>query len=401
MSVIANAVAALGPGPLTEAGLRRHIDPLFGRVLERPGIYFGNHSLGRPLDQTALDLARGLDLWYAALGDAWGPWIEQQNRVRALVAALAGVARADCIIPKTSAGQGLRAVLNLHDKKLRVLSTRGEFDSIDVILRQYRERDRIDLRMVEPDARGWFPPEAILEALNQPTDLLVISQVMFMSGQVVGELTAIIARAHAQGARVLLDTYHAFGVLPVNLAALDADFAIGGGYKYLRGGPGSCWLYVRPDIADAGAVPLDTGWFAKDAPFTYQRPDPPRFAAGGDGFQESTPPALVPYQAAAGLEFTLHLGVERIRAYGLASSRSLIDALGDCGVESEGGRDDMGAFVVIRHARAGDIATALGHAGIKCDARGPYLRLTPDILTRPVEIETVAPILAATLREIG
>lgn len=401
MSTIAQAVAALGAGPLEQGALRRHIDPLFGRALERPGIYLANHSLGRPPDRTAGDVAEGLRLWYAGLGDAWGPWIEQQNQVRAMVARLAGVARADCIIPKTSAGQGLRAALNLHDDKIRVLSTCGEFDSIDVILRHYRERGRIDLRLIEPDARGWFQPEVILEALDRPTDLLVISQVMFMTGQLLGELPAIIARAHAQGARVLLDTYHAFGVVPVDLTALHADFAIGGGYKYLRGGPGSCWLYVRPDVVDAGRVPLDTGWFAKENPFSYQRPDPPRFARGGDGFQESTPPVLIPYQAAAGLELTLQLGVERIRAYGLASSRRLIEALAACGVESDGGREAMGAFVVIRQARASAIAGALAQVDIKCDARAQYLRLTPDILTRPEEIEITAPAVAVALRTVG
>ena len=397
-SPIAQAVAALGTRPLNEAALRQHIDPLFTRVLARPGIYLANHSLGRPPDQTALDLAEGVGLWYSGLGDAWGPWLEKQNQVRAMVAGLAGVTRSDCILPKTSAGQGLRAVLNLHDEKIRVLSTHGEFDSIDVILRHYRERRRIELRLIEPDARGWFQPEAILAALDAPTDLLVISQVMFMTGQVVGELPAIIDKARRQGARVLLDTYHAFGVLPVDLAGLKVDYAVGGGYKYLRGGPGSCWLYVRPDIVDAGRTPLDTGWFAKENPFTYQRPDPPQFAAGGDGFLESTPPVLIPYQAVAGLELTAALGVPRIRVYGLASSQRLINALSEHGVESEGGREDMGAFVVIRRARAASIAEALGDCGIKVDARAQYLRLTPDILTRPAEVAEAAAAVAKALR---
>ena len=321
--------------------------------------------------------------------------------MRAMVANLAGVSRSDCILPKTSAGQGLRTVLNLHDERIRVLSTQGEFDSLDVILRHYRERGRIELRLIAPDARGWFAPADILAALDAPTDLLVLSQVMFMTGQVVDELPAIIAKAHRQGARVLLDTYHAFGVLPVDLADLKVDYAVGGGYKYLRGGPGSCWLYIRPDIVDAGHTPLDTGWFAKQAPFTYQRPDPPLFAAGGDGFQESTPPVLIPYQAVAGLELTAALGVPRIRAYGLASSRLLITALSEHGVEAEGGREDMGAFVVIRHARAAELAEALGNAGIKVDARAQYLRLTPDILTRPAEITDAAAAVARACRALG
>lgn len=400
MSEIAEAVADLGPGPLTEAALRQHIDPLFRRVLARPVNYLANHSLGRPLDQTALDVATGLQEWYAHLGDAWGPWLDQQNRVRALLANLLGVTRADCFVPKTSAGQGLRTVLNLYDQPIQVLSTRGEFDSIDVILRHYAERGRIELRMVEPDARGWFATDALLQALDQPTDLLVISQVMFMTGQVLLDLPAVIAKAHAQGARVVVDTYHAVGVLPVDLAALEADFAIGGGYKYLRGGPGSCWLYVRPDVADSGDVPLDTGWFAKAEPFAYQRPHPPRFASGGDSFLESTPPVLVPYQAAAGLEFTCLVGVQRLRDYGIAQSRQLIKALESWTIQAEGGHAGAGAFVVIRHPRAADIARELGRRGVDGDARAHYLRLTPDILTRPEDIESAASAVAAAVASL-
>ena len=394
---IAAAVAQMGPGPLTEPALRQHIDPLFKRALARPGHYFANHSLGRPLDRSFDDIAAGLALWPAELGDAWGPWLDAQSQFRAGVAKLAGVARADCIIPKTSAGQGLRAVLGLYGEKIRVLSTRGEFDSLDVILRHHHQRGRIALTMVEPDARGWFATEDILKALDAATDLVVISQVMFMSGQVIADLPAIIAKAHAQGAKVLLDVYHAFGVFPVDLTALDADYAVAGGYKYLRGGPGSCWLYVRPAIADAGQAPLDTGWFAKHEPFTYQRPDPPRFAAGGDGFLESTPPVLVPYQSLAGLEFTTAIGVDRIRTYGLASANYLIEALAGHGVPAEGGRADMGAFVVLRHERAAEFAAAISAAGVQCDARAQYVRLTPDLLTRPEEIVTAAQTVAVVL----
>ncbi len=164
MTILA-AVEALGPGALSESALRRHVDPIFSRTLSRPGIYLANHSLGRPLDRTAADVASGLGLWFTDLGDAWGPWLEKQQEFRAGVAMLAGVSRADCVIPKNSAGQGLRAVLGLSDRKLNVVTTRGEFDSIDVVLRHYAGRGRIALRFVEADDRGWFRTEDLMKVL--------------------------------------------------------------------------------------------------------------------------------------------------------------------------------------------------------------------------------------------
>src|SRR3979411_1954521 len=136
---IAHAIAALGPGALSADAIRQHVAPLFSRVLgaNRHCAYLANHSLGRPLDATADDLAQAVGLWQSKLGDAWDDWLAEIGDYRARLAQLLGAPRADCVVPKTSAGQGLRAILNTYDKVPRVVATRGEFDSIDLILRQY------------------------------------------------------------------------------------------------------------------------------------------------------------------------------------------------------------------------------------------------------------------------
>ena len=100
----------------------------------------------------------------------------------------------------------------------------------------------------------------------------------------------IVGATHAAGGRLLLDVYHSLGVLPVDVTAHDVDFAIGGSYKYLRGGPGACFLYLHPRHLDGWLRTLDIGWFAKRERFLYRRPDPPELAEGGDAFLESTPP---------------------------------------------------------------------------------------------------------------
>jgi len=380
--------------------VRERVAPLFSRVLtaQRGRIHLANHSLGRPLDATADDIREGLSAWYARMGDAWEDWAMEMAAFRSRLAALTGAPRADCIVPKTSAGQGLRAVLNTYDSPPRVVATRGEFDSLDVILREYARRGRIALAFVESDADGLFTAQGLLRAIDPGADLVVVSQVMFQTGQVMPELPRIVAAAHATGARVLVDVYHSLGVFPVDLSALDADFAVGGSYKYLRGGPGACFLYLAPRHLDTRLATLDTGWFAKEAPFSYARPDPPRYAAGGDAWLESTPAVLPLYQARAGQRFTQAVGVERLRAYSLHLQRRLVSLLAERGVAAQGGTLDRGAFVTVRDGAAPALSAELKSHGIVTDARGEWLRLCPDMLTTEAEILAAATALGEIVR---
>jgi kynureninase len=178
--------------------------------------------------------------------------------------------------------------------------------------------------------------------------------------------------------------------------ALGVDFAIGGSYKYLRGGPGACWLYVRPGLVETMRTP-DTGWFAKDKPFAYERPDPPQFAAGGDAWLESTPPVLAPVQALAGLEMTLELGVERLRDYSIEQKQLLADFLALRDVKTEGAGDEHGAFLTFTHPDTPRLVAGLARHNIVVDARGDKLRLCPDILNTESELAQVAEELAALL----
>jgi len=368
-----------------EAWLRREVWPRFSRVMARDEIYLANHSLGRPPDRMADDVRAALDAWYRDLDGAWALWLEGRERFRALVARLVNAPRADGIVPKTSAGQGLRAVLNALPGTPRVVTTDGEFDSIDFILRVYRDAGRIALRVL---------PWRELSAAG--ADLVVLSTVMFRSGEIVPDLAERVGDAHRAGARVLLDVYHHAGVLPLDLAALEADFAIGGCYKYLRGGAGACWLYVRPDLAEQLRT-LDTGWFAKRDMFAFARPDPPRFGAGGDAWLESTPPVLAPFQALAGLEFTLEMGVARLRAHNLAQKRALAAMLTRCGVTALGAGEAHGAFLTVAHADAAGAVQALRARGVNTDARGTCLRLCPDILNSDQELGRAAEVLGEVI----
>jgi kynureninase len=375
---------------LTEEKLRAAVWPRFSRVRARREIYLANHSLGRPPDRMAEDVARALECWYRDLGEAWDAWLAAREKFRTLTATLVGAPGADSIVPKTSAGQGLRAVLNTYDAPIRVVTTDAEFDSIDFILRVYRDRGRLQLAVVPPRV------EALVAALAPRCDLVVVSTVLFRTGEILPDLAKLIRRAHAAGVRVLLDVYHHAGVLPLDLASLNADFAIGGSYKYLRGGPGACWLYVHP--RHHKLVTLDTGWFAKEDVFKYRRPDPPRFAPGGDAWLESTPPVLAAVQALAGLEFTLETGVERLRHYHLAQKKRFAEILREQGILAEGAGPNFGAFLSLRHLEAERLAAELGRREVAVDARGDRLRLCADLLNSDEELATAASRLRVLLR---
>lgn len=399
--VVKDSIAALGTGALTEASIIRHIHPLFSKVLKRSanGIYLANHSLGRPLDQTAQDIQQALQLWYENMGGAWNDWLAERDGFRDRIARLINAPSYDSIVPKTSASQGLRTVLNCYDHKIKVITTKDEFSSIDLILKVYAKRGRIELTRVGPDRSGEYHTDRILAAIDKTTTLVVVSMVLFTSGQLLDELAQLATTAHARGAVVLLDLYHAAGVVPVNIQQLDTDFAIGGCYKYLRGGPGACWLYIHPRHLDGSLRTLDTGWFAQAAPFEFARPESPQFAGGGDAFLESTPAILPFYQARAGLEFTLTMGVERLRQYSLQQQATLRALLAESDIKALGVSTKRGAFLAVPATKAVAVRERLLAHDVSVDAREGLLRLCPDILNTQQELTTAVERLTEILKK--
>lgn len=392
-------------GPLTEDLVTHHIRPLFSRCLRQGEIYLANHSLGRPLDSVRESVTEAVRLWEDRLDASWdeGGWLDMVERFRSGIARLIGLSRPDCVVPKTSAGQGLRAVLNSYSshRPVRVVATTGEFDSVDFILKTYAEHGRAEIEWVEPTAREGsvplFESESIQNAITDGTDLVVVSAVFFTTGQVLDGVPAIVEKAHASGARVLLDVYHAAGVFEFDLPSLGADFAIGGAYKYLRGGPGACFLAMRPEVADDEELQTsDTGWFAKADTFGYQRANTTARKLGGDGWLESTPPILTAYQAVPGIEFCETIGVSRLREYNLQQQQALRKELRQQGVPvfEPSKPERFGAFTLVPAVDTAAIVKKLHDHGVTVDARGGFVRLGPDLLNTHADFEAVAQILS-------
>ena len=127
--------------------------------------------------------------------------------------------------------------------------------------------------------------EEIVDAIDERTLLVPISHVLFKSGE-IQDVARIVERAHEAGAHVILDAYQSAGIVPLDVTALNVDFAVGGSVKWLCGGPGNGWLYVRPDLAER-LEPAYTGWQAHELPFAFE--EEMRYAAGAARFLTGTP----------------------------------------------------------------------------------------------------------------
>jgi kynureninase len=160
--------------------------------------------------------------------------------------------------------------------------------------------------------------QRLLDAIDERTLLVPISHVLFRSA-FVQDAKAVAEKAHRVGARVVLDVYQSAGCVPVDLTALNVDFAVGGSVKWLCGGPGAGYLYVRPDLAGE-LEPALTGWQAHQRPFDFET-GPIRYASGPFRFLNGTPHVPALFSARSGYEIIREIGVDRIRA----KSRRLVD----------------------------------------------------------------------------
>src|SRR6266536_565783 len=228
---------------------------------------------------------------------------------------------------------------------------------------------------------------------------------------VVHDVAAIVRRAHEVGAHVVLDAYQSAGIVPVDVAELNVDFAVGGSVKWLCGGPGNGWLYIRPDLAEV-LEPTFMGWQAHARPFGFE-PEL-EYAEGAVRFLTGTPNVPALYAATPGYDLIEEIGVERIRANSIRQTELLIELLDAAGFEVGSPRDPArrGGTVTVRVPEFEAVHTELGERQIICDFRpdaglrlGPHyfntddeLRYTVSQVTEIVETGAFDRHLGATAR---
>ncbi|HEV2351069.1 MAG TPA: aminotransferase class V-fold PLP-dependent enzyme [Terriglobia bacterium] len=261
-----------------------------------------------------------------------------------------------------------------------------EFPSIVYFYEEQRRRGaRVEIVKSEDGIR--VPLEKLLAAIDEQTLLVPVSYVLFRSA-CIQDARAIIERAHSVGAHVVLDVFQAAGTIPVNVRALGVDFAVGGVLKWLCGGPGVAYLYVRPDLR-ARLEPAITGWMAHQRPFNFEV-GPIDWRDDAFRFMNGTPQVPALYACQPGIDIISQIGIERIREKSIRQTERLIEGALERGwrVNTPHDAAERAGTVSVDCPHAQEVMRVLVARDILVDYRPQAgIRLSPHFYNRDEEID--------------
>ena len=344
--------------------------------------YLINHSLAAMPRRAADRLAEYAAMWAERGIRAWGEgWWTTPMTVGDQVGRIVGAPPGSTVMHQNVAvaeAVVLSCFLPADPRRNRVVYERENFPSVRYL---YQAQPELDVVVCEDD-------RAIVDAIDERTLLVPISHVLFKTAE-IQDVEPIVRRAHEVGAHVVLDCYQSAGIVPVDVAALGVDFAVGGSVKWLCGGPGNGWLYVRPDLAER-LTPTVTGWQAHEAPFGFE--EEMRYASGAARFLTGTPNVPAHFAGTAGYDLIEEVGVERIRANSLRQTQLLIDLADEAGFEVRSRREPerRGGTVTVDVPDFPAVHRELAEREILCDFRPDAgLRLGPHFYTSDDELRFV------------
>ena len=342
--------------------------------------YLISHSLGPMAVVAEKNLLRYAREWRERGVRAWAEgWWEMSTTVGDQIGRIIGAAPGTTVMHQNVAVAQAVVVscFEFEPPRNRIVYGEGEFPSVRYLYQAQRRRGA-EVEVVT-DAG------AVLEAIDERTLLVPLSHILFKTSE-IQDVEAVVRRSHDAGALVVLDAYQSVGSVPLDVTRLGVDFAVGGSVKWLCGGPGAGWLYVRPDLAER-LEPTFTGWQAHARPFAFEPEHD--YAEGAARFLTGTPNVPALYAATAGYDLVEEIGVERIRERSMQQTALLVDLLESAGFEIASPHDPVrrGGTVVVRTPEVEAVHRELDSREIVCDFRpdagvrlGPHFFNTDDEL---------------------
>lgn len=271
-------------------------------------------------------------------------------------------------------------------KRNKVVYSDLNFPSVMYFWEAQRSRGA-RVHMVKTEDGIHVPTERLLEAIDETTLLVPVSHVIFRSAY-INDARAIVERAHKVGAHVLLDTFQSLGTVPVDVRELEVDFACGGVLKWLCGGPGTAYLYVRPDLGRK-LEPKYTGWIAHENPFAFEV-GPIRYGEPPYRFMNGTPNIPALETAGPGLKIVSEVGVKKIREKSTRQTTRLIELADQHGWRVNTPRDPQrrGGTVSIDMPNSREVCAELLRRDILVDWRpNAGVRFSPHFYNSDAELE--------------
>lgn len=341
--------------------------------------YLNSNSLGALSRRSIEERGRFEELWNEMGASAWYEiWWRKLEEVRAGFGRTIGAKALEiALMPSVSAAlatvSGALDGAGLFETRPKVVLTELDFPTVGHHFLS-REPLGVEVEIIPSPDGVQVPLEAIEAAVDDRTALLATSHVFFTSGT-IQDAAALAEIAHRAGAMLLLDAYQSNGQIPLDVAELDVDFLTSGALKWLCGGPGMAYLYVRSDL---DLAPTTLSWFGVEDQFDFDiRGARPR--ADARRFELGTPAVGAAYTAAGGLSVIEEAGIDRIAARNRYLANDLRGRLSDAGYElhQTDDPDRRSALVLIRHPEAGAAVRKLAEHDVVVDSRGTLLRFSP------------------------
>jgi kynureninase len=357
-------------------------------ILEKT-TYLVSNSLG-PMPRTVPEkLAEYARDWGDLGVKAWNRgWWELPVDVGNEIAPLINAGKDEIVMmPNVTIAQ--TAVLSSIDftkERDTVVMTELDFPSVRYAFAEMAEKLGARVVVVRSDDGLTIDRDRLLAAIDGRTRLVAISHVLFRSSFFM-DVEAICARAHEVGALVSLDSFHAVGIVPVDVKRSKTDFLTGGVLKWLCGGPGACFLYVSPSVRDK-LKPALTGWQAHARPFAFE--ETMEFTSGAFRWLNGTPVIPALYAAAEGPKLLRRAGVGAIREKSVRLTSRLIDLADARGYTVNAPRDpaQRGGTVAIDVPHGYEVTQHLLSRNILVDYRvGAGIRIAPHFFTREDELD--------------
>jgi kynureninase len=370
-------------------------DPLLAWRARFPSLervlHFASHTLGAMPAESADDLADYSRTWSERGIRAWEErWMAIPADVAGSVESLLGAPRGSVSLhPNVTVAQAVAlSCVDFTPERPRLVCTEEDFPSVLYLYEGLARRGAEIVRVRARDGRR-VSEEDVVAAIDERTALVAFSSVLFRTAQVV-DAAPIVRRARECGARSMLDAYQAVGTVETDVAALEPDFVTGGSVKWLCGGPGTGWLYVRPSLAPS-LEPALTGWFGHEQPFAFDS-GPTRLHAGERRFWNGTPCVPAYVASRAGFAIAAEIGATAIREKSLRQTARILELAGEAGFRVGSPREPhrRGGTVCLDVPEAARVCAALLARDVLLDHRpGVGLRLAPHYYTRDDEVDEV------------